>query len=245
MSGGQAERIEPLYKKGLHIIQRPDWPCFSADALLLSDFAPVNDGDLIADLGCGNGIIPLLLSAKAAIRHIYGLELMPALADLAQRSVRFNDLERQITILKGDLCQASALLGQSLFDLVTANPPYSKKEAARISPDPLVAAARSEIFCTMEDVIREAAALLKDGGHLALVQKSPRRQEAMQLCCRYGLSPKLWRQVRSLPEQEPYIFLLLAEKHSPCCLRQLEDLLIYEAPGCYSWEAAAILGGKR
>ncbi|MGI5892624.1 MAG: tRNA1(Val) (adenine(37)-N6)-methyltransferase [Bacillota bacterium] len=245
MMNNQSEKIEPLYVNGLKIIQRHDLPCFSADALLLADFAPAKSGDQIVDLCCGTGVIPLLLSAKAENSHIYGVEIMPFLADMAKRSVELNHLEQQITILEGDLCQASALLGQSLFDLVTANPPYNKKSTCRISPDPYFSAARSEIFCSLEDVIRESAALLKAGGSLAMVQKTERLQETYELCHKYDLYPRLLRLVQSLPGKEPHIFLLQARKSQPCTLRKLPILLTHRSPGIYTREAEMILGGGK
>ena len=69
------ERLDDLQLNGLELIQDPEKFCFGVDAVLLSDFVKVRPGENVLDLGTGNGIIPLLLSAKTQAAHITGLEI--------------------------------------------------------------------------------------------------------------------------------------------------------------------------
>ena len=67
------ERLDDLKLNGLELIQDPEKFCFGVDAVLLADFVKVRPGENVLDLGTGNGIIPLLLSAKTQAAHITGL----------------------------------------------------------------------------------------------------------------------------------------------------------------------------
>ena len=58
------ERLDDLQIGGLELIQDPKKFCFGVDAVFLSDFVRVRPGENVLDLGTGNGIIPVLLSAK-------------------------------------------------------------------------------------------------------------------------------------------------------------------------------------
>lgn len=55
----QGERLDDLQLGGLGLIQDPDKFCFGVDAVLLSDFAKVRQGETVLDMGTGNGIIPV------------------------------------------------------------------------------------------------------------------------------------------------------------------------------------------
>ena len=69
------ERLDDLQLNGLELIQDPEKFCFGVDAVLLSDFVRVREGESVLDMGTGNGIIPVLLSAKTKAAHITGLEI--------------------------------------------------------------------------------------------------------------------------------------------------------------------------
>ena len=69
--------------------------CFGMDAVLLSGFAQVKEGEAAVDLGTGTGIIPILLEAKTKGKHFTGLEIQEEVAEMAERSVRLNQLESQ------------------------------------------------------------------------------------------------------------------------------------------------------
>lgn len=97
------ERIDDLQRNGLGIIQQQNGFCFGMDAVLLSGFVRDKKGGAAVDLGTGTGIIPLLLSAKTAFSHIYGIEVQDAVAEMAARSIFLNGLEQKIDILKGDI----------------------------------------------------------------------------------------------------------------------------------------------
>src|SRR5690625_4928986 len=100
------ERLDYLFAEGgMKIIQSPTVFSFSLDAVLLAHFAniPVQKGTIL-DLCTGNGVIPLLLSARTNAQ-IIGVEIQERLVSMAKRSIDYNDLSDQLSIIHGDLKQ--------------------------------------------------------------------------------------------------------------------------------------------
>lgn len=69
------------------------------------------------------------------------------------------------------------------------------------NPDLPKAIARHEVLCTLEDVIRESAAVLKPGGRLYMVHRPHRLIEIITGLTRYKLEPKKDAICTSLPGQ--------------------------------------------
>ena len=94
----EQERLDDLIKENLKIIQNDEVFSFSTDALLLAHFTKVRKNDSILDLCAGNGVIALLLSAKSH-QKIESIEIQEQLADMAQRSFKYNRLEERLSSL--------------------------------------------------------------------------------------------------------------------------------------------------
>ena len=90
-------------KNGFKIIQDSNRFKFGIDAILLSRFAfdQIRNNDKVIDLGTGNGIIPLML-AKSRASSITGLEIQSENVELAEQSVKLNQLENKIKIQQGN-----------------------------------------------------------------------------------------------------------------------------------------------
>ena len=124
------ERLDDLELKGLKIIQDPSKFCFGIDAVLLSAFAKVKPGENVVDIGTGTGIIPLLLSAKTNAKYIKAVEIQPDMADMAKRSILYNNLQDRIEIICNDIKRADSFIKKSSVDVVVSNPPYIKSSHA-------------------------------------------------------------------------------------------------------------------
>ena len=118
------ERIDDLQRNHYRIIQNEEKFCFGMDAVLLSGFAKIKPGETVLDLGTGTGIIPILLEAKTEASHLTALEIQEESADMARRSVAMNGLSEKITVVTGDIKEATGIFGKAVFDVVTSNPPY-------------------------------------------------------------------------------------------------------------------------
>mgnify|MGYP000836217494 CR=1 FL=1 len=166
------ERLDDLQRNGLQIIQKTDGFCFGMDAVLLSGFAAVKPGERALDLGTGTGIIPLLLSAKTEGEHFSALEIQDEIARMAERSVKLNHLENKIEIVHGDIKEASRIFGAASFDVVTTNPPYMIGDHGIRNAQDAKSIARHEVLCTLDDILRESARILRPGGRFYMVHLS-------------------------------------------------------------------------
>lgn len=238
----EQERIDELQRNGYKIIQNPEKFCFGMDAVLLSGFVRAKEGAQILDLGTGTGIIPLLLAAKTKAAHLSALEIQPESADMARRSVALNGLEKKIAIIEGDIKEADNLFGAASFDVITCNPPYMIGRHGLQNPDAPKAIARHEILCTLEDVIRVTARLLKPGGNFFMVHRPFRLAEIITLLVRYRLEPKRMQLVYPYVDKEPNMVLLEANRGGKSRMTVEKPLIVYESRGVYTREIYDIYG---
>ena len=236
------ERIDELQRNGYRIIQDPNRFCFGMDAVLLSGFAHAKEGDRVLDLGTGTGIIPILMEAKTKASNLVGLEIQPESADMARRSVSLNSLENKIEIVTGDIKEAVSLFSKSSFDVVTSNPPYMIGQHGLVNPHSEKAIARHEVLCTLDDVISQAAALLKPGGNFFLVHRPFRLVEIMTLLTKYYLEPKRMQLVYPYVDKEPNMVLIEANRGGKSRLKVEKPLIVYESQGKYTDEIYDIYG---
>lgn len=238
----EGERLDELHRNGYSIIQNVNKFCFGMDAVLLSGFAKVKEGENALDLGTGTGIIPILLEAKTKGKHFSALEIQEESADMAKRSVACNHLEEKIDVVCGDIKEASKIFGAASFDVVTTNPPYMNDKHGLKNPDLPKAIARHEVFCTLEDVIREAAKVLKVNGRFYIVHRPFRLVEIINTLSQYKLEPKRMRFVHPFIDKEPNMVLIEAVKGGKSMVKIEQPLIVYKEPNVYQDEIYDIYG---
>ena len=236
------ERIDELQRNGYRIIQNPERFCFGMDAVLLSGFARAKKQERCLDLGCGNGIIPILMEAKTEGKHFTGLEIQPESADMAKRSVALNGLQDRIDIVEGDIKDASKIFGASSFHVITTNPPYMIGTHGENSPSTAKAIARHEVLCTLDDILRESAKMLMPGGRFYMVHRPFRLAEIMSKMVEYKIEPKRMRLVYPYINKEPNMVLIEGLRGGKSRVTVEKPLIVYKEQGVYTDEIYDIYG---
>ena len=169
------ERLDDLEYKNIKIIQNKDYFCFGIDSILLSDFAKgIKENSICIDLGTGNGVLPILLTAKTKLKKIYGVEVQEKLADLAKRNVVLNNMEQNVEIINENIKNLENIFNVKSFDYVITNPPYKKKGTGIENGVKEKLIARHEIEGNLEDFLNISYKLLKDNGTLYMVHRTER-----------------------------------------------------------------------
>lgn len=228
-------------QNGYHIYQRTDGFKFGIDAVLLADFAKAKARRAM-DLCTGTGIVPILLAAKTDIEHIDAVEIQHDMAELAKRSVGYNGLEKRISVLEGDLKDAPETFGRGVYDMVTVNPPYMKAGGGIVNAADMKTLSRHETACTLSDVVRVSAELLRPHGKLFMVHRPSRLADVFWEMRRYGIEPKLMRTVQPRPDREMNLVLICGIKGARPELKVLPPLVVYNADGSYTKEIDEIYG---
>lgn len=236
------ERLDNLQIKGYQIIQNPGRFCFGMDAVLLSAFASAKKGERVLDLGTGTGILPILMAAKYPGRCYTGLEIQEESAGMAARSVRLNGLEEKIEIVTGDIKEAASIFGAASFEVITTNPPYMIGSHGIPNDREALYIARHEVYCTLDDILRESAAVLKEKGRFYMVHRPFRLPEILTKMAAYRLEPKRMRLVCPYVDKEPNMVLLEGLKGGRPRMQVEPPLIVYEKDGNYTEELKRLYG---
>ncbi len=240
----QGERLDDLQVKGYQIIQNPNKFCFGMDAVLLSNFAKVKKGEKALDLGTGTGIIPILLAAKTEGETFIGLEIQEESADMAERSVAFNHLEDKIQIVTGDIKEAAGIFGSASFDVITTNPPYMIGNHGIRNEQDAKSIARHEVLCTLDDILRESARMLRPGGRFYMVHRPFRLAEIFSKMCTYKIEPKRMRMVHPYIDKEPNMVLIEGRRGGNPRMTVERPLIVYKDVNIYADELLTEYGLK-
>jgi tRNA1Val (adenine37-N6)-methyltransferase len=237
------ETLDDLTVGNLKILQAKNGYRFSIDPVLLSAFIPSLKNTRVADLGTGNGIIPLLLSSRQEAQSITGIELQLAMVERARHSVQLNGLEELIRIVQGDIRILPEELCAGSFDIVTANPPYRKQDSGRVAADDERAMARHELAGGIDDFLRAAAFLLNSGGGFYIVYLAERLAELLSGMRCFRLEPKRLRTVHSREGVPARMVLVEGRKNGSPGMVVEAPLVVYLGEGReYSEEVLAMYG---
>lgn len=197
------------------------------DSFVLSSLPKLKPGLRVCDLGCGTGLLSLLLLQRQRNLTVTGLDIQPEAIRLAKLAASENGLTDRLTFRLGDLREVPLPAGS--FDLVVCNPPYFSPSSGLQPKGEARRTARTEETCTLEDVCLATARLLRWSGALCLVHKPERLADLLCALRQTGLEPKRLRPVAARPAAAPSLILLEARRGGRPGLN-FEPPLILENP---------------
>lgn len=193
---------------------------YAMDPFLLAGFALEGGRPArFLDAGTGSGIAALLLARQGLAGE--GTDVRPEWIALARRSAAESGLE--VAFHVEDLRERRA----EPVPLALMNPPFWPLAEGPVSPDPLKAAARSELNGALAELI---GALSRAGARVALVL--PARREAEAVTALAAHDRPLTRRVRVDRS------LVLLEGRAGGALLQDERVALREGAGWSAWARA-------
>lgn len=183
------ERLDNV-NENIDLIQKKDGLKFGTDALLLSAFVRGRRGARAADLGCGTGIISLLLLARNKCETVHAVDVQRDFFVLAQKNAELNGMNDRMRVHESDvrLLTAKSLGGE--VDYVVCNPPYMRNNAGRSNASAAKNIARHELYGDIGDFAAASARILKFGGLLYLVYRPDRMCDLVCALRENSLEPK-------------------------------------------------------
>lgn len=136
----------------------------------------------VLDLGCGSGILSVMLALQRPQWQISAIDIQAPLVDLAQHNSRAQGLSIG--------CQCADLRSfesEDMYDLIISNPPWLKTGTGHSSADYSKEISRREVLCDMNDVLACIQRNLKKGGSALLLYPDSRLNELKKTCAHYLL----------------------------------------------------------
>jgi len=219
----------------------PDGPVFyfddalfapGTDSFLLAHFTRAKRAERVCDLGAGTGLLGLLLLSREPTLAIDNVEIQEAALSLARKTCKANNLVMSHHL--ADLRVLDGILPAGSFDLVISNPPYFKAGSGFSAATAAKQAAREESTCTVEDVCRAAARLLRWGGRLSVVYRPERLVDLLDAMRASGIEPKRLRLVQNTAAAAPSLVLVEGKRGGKSGLIIEPPLILKDADGSES-----------
>jgi len=207
---------------------------YSIDPFLLADNVTADNVRRIADLGTGNGILPLLLSTQFPDAECWGLDIQREPLVCAVKNCE--KLATRARFIQSDLRQAASLLKAGSFDLAVSNPPYRKAGSGRLNRIGAKAVARHEISLTLDELARAASHLLKDGGLFYLIHLAQRSEEVLDTLEENRLTPQTVRFIYSKSGEDAFWVIVSSIKSGSNGVTVKPPFTVYSNDGEYSRE---------
>lgn len=205
------------------------------DALLLGAWSSVPATGDCLDIGCGSGVLSLMLAQRTGPKQLVdAVELDTAAAAEARQNATASPWSNRIRVIERDILTypgSADHLAARCYQQILSNPPYFT--AALTNPDRQKQLARHNDQLPFAGLLQTAAMLLGAQGRFSLILPTEEADRLLALALSTDWHLLRVQQVRSQPDKAPSRTLLeLGRQPTPTV--HLPELLIRDQQGQYS-----------
>ena len=257
-------KLENLEINNYMIYQDKDSFNFGIDAVLLANFA-LREGaqsspHLICDFCTGTLPVPLIMYAKRKMFlsesvKFTAFEIDKEQVELCNKSIAYNkenvadakNIDDDIVVYNDDIKnifndrERYKSMYES-FDMITCNPPYTKKGSGVVNLNDKKIVARHEVFITFEEICRAASLILKSNKKFYIVHHSERFTELSEILKSNSFEIKKVQFIYPSIDKPSTLCLIEAVKNANPGLKVLEPIIVFENDGSYTEKIEKIYG---
>ena len=155
------------------------------DGVLLGAWASVpGPQSRILDVGCGTGLIALMLAQRTKYVAVDALEIDPSSARQAEENFQNSPWKERIHCIQSSF-QDYASQCKSRYDLIICNPPFFSGSYKTPSKEKNLA--RHDDNLSLEDIFRGSISLMKKTTTISLILPVQKEEQAMDLITEHKL----------------------------------------------------------
>lgn len=222
--------------KQFTIVQEHSAMKVGVDSVLLGAWAEIGDAATILDVGCGTGLLSLMMAQRSSA-SITGIDIDADACHEAKMNAGLSPWPERINIQQIPF-QEFARKNISAFDLVISNPPYFENSS---KPGDLKRkSARHNDELPFHEFLEGCAQILHPHGRIAVILPAGKAHEFASLAANYGYSRNRMLMVRHFPDKPCHRILMEFSQNK---ITGIEETLVIEAEGRYT-EAYRNLTGE-
>ena len=209
---------------------------YNSDTLLLYDFIASfspKKGSLL-DVGCGCGILGLLLKRDFPLLEVTLLDIQKENCDIASSNATLNQLNID-AIINDDFTTHTF---EQKFDFIVSNPPFYHHDAVK-SEDEHLSISRYSSYLPCDLLAKKASKTLSNRGYLFLCYDAKQTDTLLNALHHEGLKVENIRFVHSKLHHDASLILLRARKNSKT-LCKIHPPLVMMHDNQFTQEAQAI-----
>ena len=200
----------------------------STDSVLLGAYAPSEGIGSILDIGCGTGLLSLMMAQRTEhYCKICAIEIDPETAVQAQENISASPWSSRITVIQKDFNHYSA---KEPFDLIISNPPYFS--SSLLPPNSQRALARHDGQLSLTQLFTGISKMLTTRGQAAIILPFASLQTAIDIALSAGLYATKALFVHPKTGSNPKRVILTFCRHNKGF--EEEDFFIYDSSGKYT-----------
>lgn len=201
------------------------------DSVLLACWLRAANYSRILDVGCGSGLIALILAQRFPNAQINGIDIdADSLLD-ANENFRNSPWNGRLSAMHKDVREYQA---EQSFDLIVTNPPYFSESL--LPPETKRAGVRHDIHLSLAELLWSARRLLSAGGTFALVFPYERADELLNQAGDVGFYSKRIMYLRNKPGAQIKRIFVEFVLRKPETEVEKEYLFVRNAEGDYAPE---------
>jgi len=205
--------------------------CYNSDSIFLYDFiSGFNPKGQLLDVGCGVGIISLLLSRDFPVETTI-IDKQKKMLDYARHNFSLNGLSAE-----AHLDDFTTFKTEERYDFIVSNPPFYDPSVAQ-SEDTHLNIARYSHHLPIESFVKRVKTFLKPKGWFIFCYDAKQIDVLLLHLKNYGINPEKIQFVHSKLDRDSKLVMIAARNNSRSMTQILPPFVVFDERSVYREKA--------